>query len=70
MAVDKQSTAEIIHLIIPERQVGQFNSTGDTGIVIDMEMQFEDLKDQNLMEDFITRFEEARRKRHPDSEQD
>ena len=71
MALENPSTAEIIQLpTLPERQVGQFNSTGDTGIVIDMEMQFSDMKDQKLMADFIARFEQASRKRQTDSEQD
>lgn len=46
---------------IPERKAGDFNSTGTTGIEVDLELQFgTDLKSEKLLKDFITRFEKLK----------
>ena len=52
----------IDHTILPNRQVGDFDSTGNlTGIVVDLELQFgSDAKDQKMLNDFIERFEKIK----------
>jgi hypothetical protein len=45
--------------LTPERQVGEFNSTGQTGIQVDVELQFgTDLKDEKLLQEFISKFQQ------------
>lgn len=47
---------------IPERKAGDFNSTGSTGIEVDLELQFgTDLKSEKLLQDFLTRFEKLKK---------
>ena len=58
---DDTSMESSIIPTVPERKAGDFNSTGNTGIEVNLELQFgTDLKSEKLMRDFLSRFEKLK----------